>query len=141
MLKQTDNLINRFGYGSLVWRADFEFESKRFGFIRGFHRRFWQSSTDHRGTVDQPGRVVTLITTQDYDAHFRSLDDSYPPGTTIDDPVVWGVAYQVSQENRERVLSYLNYREKNGYTVHHVTVQTPHHPDNPLIENVHGYYL
>uniref|UniRef100_A0A8C8SVY5 Gamma-glutamylcyclotransferase n=1 Tax=Pelusios castaneus TaxID=367368 RepID=A0A8C8SVY5_9SAUR len=80
-----------FGYGSLVWRPDFEFASRKVGFIRGYSRRFWQGDTFHRGSEKMPGRVVTLQ--EDYDA------------------CTWGVAYEVHGEQIAASLQYLNMRE------------------------------
>ncbi|XP_047738804.1 putative glutathione-specific gamma-glutamylcyclotransferase 2 isoform X1 [Hyalella azteca] len=87
-----------FGYGSLTWKADFEFHRRVVGYIKGYKRRFWQASIDHRGvqqqtwTFFQPGRVVTLV-----------------PGDLTD--IVWGVAYEVSDELLSEGSS-LNIREK-----------------------------
>lgn len=80
-----------FGYGSLVWRPDFEFTSSKVGFIPGYSRKFWQGDTFHRGSPEMPGRVVTLQ--EDYEE------------------CTWGVAYEVRGDQIELSLQYLNIRE------------------------------
>lgn len=83
-----------FGYGSIVWKVGFEYEERVICCAPGFRRRFYQGSTDHRGTVDFPGRTVTL----------ERCDPSEPP--------CWGAAYRVSATHARRVLDLLETREK-----------------------------
>lgn len=67
-----------------------------------YSRRFWQGSHDHRGTPEQPGRVVTLIE---------------EPGARCK-----GMAYLIDTEVVQEVFEHLDYREKNGYERFDVTL-------------------
>ena len=91
-----------FGYGSLIYKVDFPFLRREEASIRGWARRFWQGSHDHRGTPDAPGRVVTLIPCADM--------------------LCRGVAYQV----RHEVFEHLDHREKNGYLQRQVSLSFDH---------------
>jgi len=92
-----------FGYGSLIWRPDFSYRQARKAALRGWRRRFWQASPDHRGVPGAPGRVVTLI------------ED---PGA-----VCWGLAFEVAASAWSEIVARLDEREKNGYTPHHVDIE------------------
>ncbi|MBJ7310768.1 gamma-glutamylcyclotransferase [Rugamonas sp. CCM 8940] len=94
--RQTDHLTGKdsvwlFGYGSLIYKADFPYIERRPASIAGWTRRFWQGSHDHRGTPEAPGRVVTIIAEAGAICH--------------------GMAYLVTPQ----VFEHLDHREKNGY--------------------------
>ena len=92
-----------FGYGSLVWRPGIEFRDRRIARVRGWARRFWQGSHDHRGMPHAPGRVVTLVPDR---------------GESCE-----GVAYLVDESAAEATFAGLDHREKNGYERHAVRLE------------------
>lgn len=49
-----------FGYGSLMWNPEFDYDVRRVATIFGYHRSFCLWSRINRGTPDQPGLVLTL---------------------------------------------------------------------------------
>ncbi|KAL2846958.1 ChaC-like protein-domain-containing protein [Aspergillus pseudoustus] len=109
-----------FGYGSLIWKPPPHHDQRVPGYIEGYVRRFWQASTDHRGTPEQPGRVVTVIER----GFWETLDDPHAPLEPSSTNRVWGAAYHIPSSHAEEVHDYLDVREIDGYSVHY----TPFHP-------------
>jgi cation transport protein ChaC len=50
-----------FGYASLIWRPEFEFDEHRMAMVRGWHRCFRMRSRVNRGTPEVPGLVFALV--------------------------------------------------------------------------------
>ncbi|VDL63512.1 unnamed protein product [Hymenolepis diminuta] len=83
-----------FGYGSLIWKPNFPYSQRMIGYIKGYKRRFYQSSITHRGTPKNPGRIVTLLLS-------KNKDDR-----------VWGAAFEVvGKENIRKTIDLLVVRE------------------------------
>lgn len=95
-----------FGYGSLIWRPAIAHTATFDGYIAPFRRAFYQASTDHRGTPDAPGRVVTII----------SPPAGGPP-VRDDDPTwrVYGRAFRLPDASAAAILSDVDVREQGGY--------------------------
>lgn len=91
-----------FGYGSLIFRPGFPHLARERATLRGYARRFYQGSPDHRGTEDAPGRVVTLVE----DARAQTV----------------GVVFQIDDAQQEEVLARLDVREQGGYVRRDLTL-------------------
>jgi glutathione-specific gamma-glutamylcyclotransferase len=50
-----------FGYASLIWRPEFDFDEHRLAVVRGWHRAFQMRSRVNRGTPERPGLVYALV--------------------------------------------------------------------------------
>jgi len=72
--------------------------------VTDWSRRFWQGSHDHRGTIESPGRVLTLVPL---------------PGEHCE-----GRVFGIAEADVEQTLKDLDYREKNGYERQKLSVST-----------------
>jgi cation transport protein ChaC len=50
-----------FGYGSLIWRPEFDFIERRPSAVHGFHRSLAMRSRINRGTPQCPGLVFAMV--------------------------------------------------------------------------------
>lgn len=100
-----------FGYGSLIWRPELEHTAHEPAVLPGHARRFWQRSTDHRGTEDFPGRVVTVVPA----AGAR----------------VAGVAFRLADP--APTLARIDHREQQGYQRRELIVHTRGGPRRALV--------
>lgn len=78
-----------FGYGSLIWSPEIDYERAELARLHGYHRAFCVRSTHYRGTREAPGVVL-------------GLDRG---GSCI------GIAYRFRRESRETALRQLYERE------------------------------
>eukprot|EP01064_Diplonema_japonicum_P036395 TRINITY_DN8154_c1_g2_i1.p1 TRINITY_DN8154_c1_g2~~TRINITY_DN8154_c1_g2_i1.p1 ORF type:complete len:218 (+),score=23.92 TRINITY_DN8154_c1_g2_i1:52-654(+) len=100
-----------FGYGSIMWKMPYPYEEEAIGLVKDYARRFWQGSADHRGTVESPGRVCTVV---------RNKGES-----------VWGKIFRISGTNAKSVLSLLDEREQGGYATASISVSLKNQ-DSPV---------
>ena len=114
------------------------------GFITSYIRRFWQSSCDHRGTPEAPGRVVTLVPRDQWsslDDEHDSPEDEVTWGITPQNPYLTfaGVVYRIEKSHAAEVKAYLDHREINGYSTHYVPVYDHAGAGKPVVERAVVY--
>ncbi|CAJ1988821.1 ChaC-like protein [Leishmania donovani] len=104
-----DHVFVIFGYGSILWKQNFEFDAEYETYIKGYKRVFYQGSRDHRGVPDKPGRVVTLLPSEDKEQR------------------VYGKAYQLpaDPEKLNKIFQALDVRE-GGYDRVQLTLFNAH---------------
>jgi cation transport regulator ChaC len=141
-----------------VWKPPCDAEyigTATIGCIRGWARRFWQHSVDHRGTSTAPGRVATILhrTHPDMavaataratraagasaadgrghgDGHGDDADGGSVPPTGPTELVTAGMVYTIT--DMATILPMLDFREKNGYTRTVVDVFDPENLDRKI---------
>ena len=90
MAKTSSAPVWFFGYGSLMWNPGFPHLSREPALVHGWHRSFCVYSHVWRGTPEKPGLVLGL----DRGGSCR------------------GIAFKVDPTKEERVLAYLDERER-----------------------------
>eukprot|EP00927_Polykrikos_kofoidii_P049288 TRINITY_DN43366_c0_g1_i1.p1 TRINITY_DN43366_c0_g1~~TRINITY_DN43366_c0_g1_i1.p1 ORF type:complete len:250 (+),score=28.71 TRINITY_DN43366_c0_g1_i1:59-808(+) len=124
-----------FGYASLIFRPGFPFIRAYPVRVRGFSRRFWQRSVDHRGTLAEPGRVATLVSQENMPSDSpRSLSGDSGSGNGASD--VYGVAYDVAESDWAHVLLDLDFRERHGYIRTVADIYPPNRSDADVDEAI-----
>lgn len=120
------------GYGSLLFKPPLHDTPLHAHLVRfdghlatnGYVRRFWQASTDHRGTSTTPGRVVTLVP-----ASLAELD------AASDTDQIRCCVYVVPPEHADTARAYLDDREQDGYTCQEVLFAADiNHADHSLLQ-------
>jgi glutathione-specific gamma-glutamylcyclotransferase len=98
-----------FGYGSILWKQEFDYEAEYETYIKGYKRVFYQGTQVHRGQPGAPGRVVTLLPTDDKESR------------------VYGKAYQLpaDPEKLNKIFAALDVRE-GGYDRVQLTLYNAH---------------
>ncbi|EPY35719.1 cation transport protein ChaC [Strigomonas culicis] len=94
-----DHTFLIFGYGSILWKQNFDYVQSYPCYIKGYDRVFYQGTCEHRGTPGAPGRVVTLLPSADAEQR------------------VYGMAYELPADPAvlTQILGDLDVREQEGY--------------------------
>lgn len=79
----------------MLWTFNEPYKQKIVCRLKGFGRRFYLISLDHRGSVENPGRVATIVPSK-YEE-------------------TWGIAYDIETEDDEEFLERFQGNQVDGY--------------------------
>lgn len=97
-----------FGYGSLIWRPDFEFSERRDGLLWGYHRALCLWSRINRGTPERPGLVFGL----DHGGSCRGMLFRIPASRV---PATMDALWQREMPSGAYLPKWLNCRTPSGH--------------------------
>jgi cation transport protein ChaC len=101
-----------FGYGSLLWRPGDLSEYESYSCLcDGWQRLFAQRSSDHRGSVEFPGFVCTLVEESFLARNSNSITSFQSKGKIECSGLVW----KIPDDKVEATIKELDYRERGGY--------------------------
>ena len=142
LIQANQGHLKIFGYGSLCWNPGSDGglakATPTLGTVRGYKRVWAQRSTDHRGNIQFPGIVCTLLTKQEYQASIfrrasvvastsapplsgeetsctedRNNNDCNEDTTSF---ITQGIIFDIPPALVEETLQDLDFREKGGYS-------------------------
>ncbi|MGP1614575.1 MAG: gamma-glutamylcyclotransferase [Pollutimonas bauzanensis] len=96
-----------YGYGSLIWRPEFDFAEQRTALLHGYHRALCLWSRVNRGTPDQPGLVFGL----DIGGSCRGMAYRIPAG---DVPSTMEALWRREMPSGAYIPRWLNCRTEHG---------------------------
>ncbi|KRX01280.1 hypothetical protein PPERSA_11727 [Pseudocohnilembus persalinus] len=113
-----------FGYGSLCYKnTEMDYDEVVDCQLNGYIRRFWQKTYDHRGTIENPGLVCTIVSEDEIQQLKENGEYSEQEDQLCKDEkgnyighYVWGKAFKIKKESVHEVLDKLDFREKGGYS-------------------------
>lgn len=104
VIRQNDEDVWVFGYGSILWKnAEVQHTESRPVYVRGYKRRFWQATPDHRGTPGHPGRVASIYSSQEFEKLGVTQQDAEEVADKHEEWRVYGMAFRIAPQHREEV--------------------------------------
>lgn len=96
-----------YGYGSLIWRPEFDFTERRHALLHGYHRSLCLWSRVNRGTPEKPGLVFGL----DAGGSCRGVAFRIDTGGA---PEIMDALWRREMASGAYIPRWLNCRTKNG---------------------------